>query len=197
MLVYITEFRKPGVETQPDEENGVLAGLWVQESIPLWSQMQGSIHCCSRYRFYSAPCSWQCCCLCKASSSRALLPVRHGGTWLSAAATLPAVRALLSSGRDWGWLKGKELISPHQREKPESVRHLGIWEAGGEKYPLLCCRLFTAWEFNPPTAAGLGSLLGAGLCPTVDEGFHWWLGQRYCPICCSAESPASNEAVWV
>lgn len=43
------------------------------------------------------------------------------------------------------------------------------WVAGGERHPLLCCRLFAACEFNPPAATGL---VGAGLGPWT-SGFRW------------------------
>lgn len=47
-------------------------------------------------------------------------------------------------------------------EKPEFGKSTGIWVAGRDKHPLLCCRLFAAWEFSPPTATGLvGSWAGS------------------------------------
>lgn len=115
LLVHITEVRKPAPEPQPDEESELLAGRWVQESIPLAGSGAG-IHlqllsCCSRYRFYLGPHSRRCCWLGKALHSllpcRAPLPVEYWGTWLRGAATLSAAPALLPSARDWGKFEGK------------------------------------------------------------------------------------------
>lgn len=93
LQVYVTGVRKATPEPQPNEESGVLAGLWVPENIPVAGSAAGS---------HPQPCpavagtgfiGFQCCWLCTARVDsllprRAPLLPRHGGTWCSGPANL-------------------------------------------------------------------------------------------------------------